>query len=301
MDSSLFFRLIEEKDIEYRKNECMAEHTTFKIGGNADLFLMPETAEEISYIIKKSEETKTPLFAMGKGSNILVSDKGIKGAVLSLERLNFIQREEHRIICGAGASLSAVCVFARDNGLSGLEFAYGIPGSVGGGLFMNAGAYGGEMSDVVKGAYCIDRMGNEIYIDVKDMDLSYRHSIFKGSSLVITKIVFELIKGKYEEINGKMQELLLRRKTKQPLDYPSAGSTFKRPKGNFAGTLIEKNGLKGKTVGGAMVSEKHAGFVINYKNASSQDVLRLIEEIKTAVYEGDGVMLEPEVIFVGRR
>ncbi len=301
MDNSLFVDFLKDEGIDYTVNECMKNHTTFKIGGNADVYVKPETKEEIFKVTEFAEKNSIPLFVLGKGSDLLVSDKGIEGGVISLKKLDGIRREGNKIICGAGGNLSSVCVFARDNDLSGLEFAYGIPGSVGGGLFMNAGAYGGEMKQVVSGAYCIDRNGKEVYFDVTDMDLSYRHSIFSENNLIITEVIFELQNGDKKEISGKMQELLERRKAKQPLEYPSAGSTFKRPEGNFAGTLIEKNGLKGKSVGGAMVSKKHAGFLINYNNATAQDVLKLMDEVKSAVYKGDGIMLEPEVIFVGRR
>ncbi len=301
MNLSDFSELLKSNGIEFRKNESMKEHTTFKIGGCCDIFIMPKTREEIAKVIKWTKEKNIPLFVLGKGSNLLVSDDGIEGAVISLSNLNKIRVDDNRIICGAGVNMSALCITARDNSLSGLEFAYGIPGSVGGGLFMNAGAYGGEMSDVVVGAYCIGKGGTEIYISAEDMELSYRHSVFKENGYVITEIILSLTKGDRSQISSKMTELLNKRKSKQPLEYPSAGSTFKRPEGNFAGTLIEQNGLKGEKVGGAMVSEKHAGFVINYNNASAKDVLGLIDIIKNRVYKNEGIVLEPEVIFVGRR
>ncbi len=301
MDFSSFIKKLEDKKIEYRENEVMSSHTTFKIGGTADAFVLPKDKEELKFTLNNAKNFGVPIFILGKGSNLLVSDKGIEGAVVSLSMLDGIKAEDNIITCGAGANLSAVCTVALKNGLSGLEFAYGIPGSVGGAVYMNAGAYGGEMSAVVIGAYCLDKDNNEIYIEKKDMDLSYRNSIFKNNGFVITEVVLELVKGNETEIKDKMNDLIKRRKEKQPLEYPSAGSTFKRPAGNFAGTLIEKNGLKGTKIGGAMVSKKHAGFIINFDNATSKDVEELIEKVKDTVMKNDGVLLEPEVITVGRR
>lgn len=277
----------------------MKEHTTFKIGGNADLYAEPKSRDELLFLLSCAKGCGIPVFILGKGSNLLVSDKGIEGLVICLLKMNSVSVEGTGMTCECGANLSGACIAAQQNSLSGLEFAYGIPGSVGGALFMNAGAYGGEMKQVVKGAYCLDENLNEIYLENSQMDLSYRHSIFKNN-MIITKVIFELSVGDKEEISAKMQEFLKRRKEKQPLEYPSAGSTFKRPEGNFAGTLIEKNGLKGVRQGGAMVSEKHAGFIINYDNATAKDVAALIEKIKETVYNGDGIALETEVIIVGR-
>lgn len=301
MDFSSFIKKLEDKKIEYRENEVMSGHTTFKIGGTADAFVLPKDKEELKFTLNNAKNFGVPIFILGKGSNLLVSDKGIEGAVVSLSMLDEIKSKDNIITCGAGANLSAVCAVALKNGLSGLEFAYGIPGSVGGAVYMNAGAYGGEMSSVVTGAYCLDKDKNEIYIEKKDMDLSYRNSIFKNNGFVITEVVLELVKGNETEIKDKMNDLIKRRKEKQPLEFPSAGSTFKRPAGNFAGTLIEKNGLKGTKIGGAMVSKKHAGFIINFDNATSKDVEELIEKVKDTVMKNDGVLLEPEVITVGRR
>lgn len=301
MDFSSFIKKLEDKKIEYRKNEMMNSHTTFKIGGTADVFVLPKDKAELKFTLNNAKNLGVPIFILGKGSNLLVSDKGIEGAVVSLSMLNEIKAEDNIITCGAGANLSAVCTVALKNGFSGLEFAYGIPGSVGGAVYMNAGAYGGEMSSVVIGAYCLDKDNNEIYIEKKDMDLSYRNSIFKNNGYVITEVVLELVRGNETEIKDKMNDLIKKRKEKQPLEFPSAGSTFKRPVGNFAGTLIEKNGLKGTKIGGAMVSEKHAGFIINFDNATSSDVQELIEKVKDTVMKNDGVLLEPEVITVGRR
>ena len=295
-----FINFLKTNFIGYSLDEPMRLHTTFKIGGNADVMVIPRNVQELSSVLKKTKELNIPTFILGKGSNLLVSDKGIEGAVISLSMLDEIVVEENQIECFAGAHLSKLCCEALNNNLKGLEFAYGIPGSVGGALYMNAGAYGGEMSQVVKGAYCMDDNGEVCYVPKEKMELGYRSSIFKSNSLIITSVVFTLEKGDGEEIKAKMNELIGRRKEKQPLEFPSAGSTFKRPEGNFAGTLIEQSGLKGLTVGGAQVSQKHAGFVINVGNASCSDVRCLIEKIKEKVYQNSGVLLQTEVITVGR-
>ena len=300
MEHKALFDLLEVTKTEYRKNEPMCEHTSFKIGGKADIFIMPASATTLSKIITLLNSEKIPYFILGKGSNLLVSDKGIEGAVISLSRLDGIEVSGEEITAGAGASLAAVCVAAMKAGLSGLEFAYGIPASVGGAMFMNAGAYGGEMADVVKSAHYIDTDGTLNSIENKDMDLGYRKSIFKKGGKVVTSVTFKFAKGNIEEIRNSMDDFMGRRRSKQPLEYPSAGSTFKRPEGYFAGALIEKNNLKGVTVGGAQVSEKHAGFVINCGNATCEDVKNLMKKVQDTVLQSDGVMLEPEVIFVGR-
>lgn len=290
-----------DNKISLKQNVPMCEHTSFKIGGNADLFVTPQSTEELSAVLECLKNEKIPCFILGKGSNLIVSDKGIEGAVISLQRLDKISVFGDTIIASAGASLAAVCVVAMQNGLSGLEFAYGIPGSVGGAIYMNAGAYGGEMSQVVLSAKGINLCGNIVDIPLSEMQLGYRTSIFKQNGMVVTEITFKLEKGDSAEIQAKMEDYMGRRRDKQPLQYPSAGSTFKRPEGYFAGALIEKNGLKGARVGGAMVSEKHAGFVINYENATAEDVLTLMKNVQQKVFEADGVKLEPEIIFVGRK
>ncbi|MCQ2454745.1 MAG: UDP-N-acetylmuramate dehydrogenase [Clostridia bacterium] len=301
MNLNSFEELLNSKKIEYKKNENMEAHTTFKIGGNADIFVLPKNVEELSFAVKSAKQNDVPVFVIGKGSNILVSDNGIEGAVISLIKFNNISVKGNIIKCGGGLSLYSLCTKALESGLTGLEFAFGIPGSVGGAMFMNAGAYGGEMSQVVKSAYCLDSFGNEIFIEKKDMDLSYRNSIFKQKNLIVSEVVFELKNGDKDKIKETMNDLLSRRKEKQPLEFPSAGSTFKRPLGNFAGALIEKSGLKGYSIGGAKVSEKHAGFLVNSGEATAKDVLLLMEKVKKTVFANDGIMLEPEVIFVGRK
>ena len=283
---------LSELKIEYVKNEPMNRHTTFKI---------IKSVSELKQVISITNKLEVPRFILGKGSNLLVSDSGIEGAVISLQGIDGIEINGDTIVCGAGASLRSVCIAAQKASLSGLEFAYGIPGTVGGALYMNAGAYGGEMSQVVASATAVDADGNEVKLELSDMKLGYRTSVFKNSNLTITSITMKLQKGDCTEIKNAMDDFFSRRRDKQPLEYPSAGSTFKRPEGYFAGALIEQNNLKGVSVGGAQVSEKHAGFVINTGNATCNDVLSLIEKIKDTVKSADGVDLEPEVIFVGRK
>jgi UDP-N-acetylmuramate dehydrogenase len=290
-----------QNKIELKKDEIMKNHTSFKIGGKADYFVNVGTANELKLVLAELKKLEIPYFVIGKGSNLLVSDKGIEGAVISLAGFEEISLCEDTITVGAGVSLARLCTYAFENNLSGLEFAYGIPGGVGGALYMNAGAYGGEMSQVVVSATALTKDGEIKEIDAKDMKLGYRTSIFKTNGDIILTVKCKLEKGNPDKIKAQMDDFLSRRKDKQPLEYPSAGSTFKRPQGHFAGALIEKNNLKGVSVGGAMVSEKHAGFVINYDNATANDVLALMQKIKDIVLEKDGVELEPEVIFVGRK
>lgn len=300
MDFLQFEKACQIKKIEYAKNEPMKNHTTFKIGGPADYLVSVSSKEQLTEVIALAKQCLIPFMILGKGSNVLVSDKGIEGVVITLSGMDEITVNSNEITAGAGASLASVCVKALENSLTGLEFAYGIPGSVGGGLYMNAGAYGGEMSQVTLSAEYVDFDGNIGVIDAKDMLLGYRTSIFKRDNKVITSVKFRLAKGEQSEIKAKMDDFICRRKSKQPLEYPSAGSTFKRPEGHFAGALIEKCGLKGTAVGGAKVSEKHAGFVINSSGATGEDVLNLIKKVQKTVFENENVKLEPEIIFIGR-
>lgn len=300
MNAEALADFLENENIEYRQNEPMRAHTTFKIGGEADIFIIPASPAALIYAVKKCNELEIPYFILGNGSNLLVSDGGIEGAVISLSGINGISSDGEKITCGAGAMLSSVCLKAMSLSLTGLEFAYGIPGTAGGALYMNAGAYGGQMADVIESAECLTATGEIKTLKKKDMQLGYRSSVFKKGGLIIISLTLALKKGDKTEIKAEMDDLLNRRKQKQPLEYPSAGSTFKRPEGYFAGALIEKNGLKGSAVGGAQVSEKHAGFVINRGGATAADVKALIGKIQKKVFENDGVMLEPEVIFTGR-
>lgn len=296
-----FIKSLSDNKIEYVLNEPMLKHTTFKIGGTADAFVTVCNNQQLKTVLYAAKKFSVPYFILGKGSNLLVSDGGIEGAVISLSGMDEIETKGDEIICGAGASLRSVCLAALNAQLTGLEFAYGIPGSVGGALYMNAGAYGGEMSNVVVSATALDSDGREIVLTKDDMKLGYRTSVFKNADLVITQITLKLSRGKAEDIRSAMDDYFNRRRTKQPLEYPSAGSTFKRPVGYFAGALIEKNNLKGACVGGAQVSEKHAGFIINVGGATCDDVLKLVENVKQTVKNNDGVELETEIIFVGRK
>lgn len=291
-------KILSELNVKFKINELMSSHTSFKIGGAAEYFVEPSSAEELSRVLTAAKENNIPLTVIGNGSNLLVSDKGVRGIVLSTLKMNEIKLiDETHIFAAAGASLTAVCLFAKKHSLAGLEFAYGIPGSVGGALYMNAGAYGGEMSQVVESAESIAD-GKIVKRNNCELNLSYRHSVYSGSNEVITGVTFALSKGDISEISDKMETLMNKRKTSQPLDFPSAGSTFKRPEGYYAAALIDECGLKGLSVGGAEVSRKHAGFVINRENATCGDVLALIEKIKAEVKAQKGVTLETEVIYI---
>ena len=293
-------KLCETLNIEYRENENMSRHTSFKIGGSADIYISPETAEQIKEVILLAKKESIPFYVLGNGSNLLVSDEGIKGAAISTLKCNNIRVEEDTIYADAGASLTAVCVAARDAGLTGLEFAFGIPGSIGGALFMNAGAYDGEMSFIVSSAESLTPSGDVVFRTANELKLGYRHSIYRENGEIITGVTLRLKKGEKEKITARMNELMQKRKTSQPLEFPSAGSTFKRPVGGFAAALIDECGLKGRSVGGAEVSTKHAGFVINKGNATAKDVLSLIKIIQNKVEEEKNIKLETEVIFVGK-
>ncbi len=284
--------------IEVLENEPMARHTTFRIGGPARLFFRPHTVEELAAAADECRKRSVPVLALGNGSNLLIADKGYPGAVISLAALKEIRREETGVLCGAGASLKEVCLFARDEGLTGLEFAYGIPGTAGGAVFMNAGAYGGEMRDVVDRSGYLDGAVIGSYSGAEH-DFAYRHSIYAGSGKIVTRVHFALAPGEKERISARMKELMDRRKAKQPLEYPSAGSVFKRPPGHYAGTLIDQCGLKGTRVGGAAVSEKHAGFIVNLGGATCADVIALIRKIQETVKEKTGVSLESEIRVIG--
>ena len=287
-----------ENNVRCLANEPLYKHTTFRIGGNADVFVYANSSETLSRILKILNENTIPFMIIGKGSNLLVNDNGVKGVVVSLEEMKNITLTGDVITAQSGAHLISLCTFAAENSLKGLEFAYGIPASVGGALYMNAGAYGGEMKDVVIGALCITENGETVYINAKDMALAYRSSIFKKENYIILSVDFKLCKGEKDIILKEMNDYFSRRKEKQPLEYGSAGSTFKRPEGYFAGALIEQNGLKGESVGGAQVSEKHAGFIINKNGATCSDVLSLIEKVKQTVLKNNGVELEREVILI---
>lgn len=281
-------------------DESMARHTTFRIGGNADVFVLPASIEELLAVLKLTKRYSVPLTVLGNGSNVLVRDGGIRGAVVSFGKpFSYIEMEGAHIKAGAGAMLGTVSLFAANHALSGLEFAVGIPGSLGGAVFMNAGAYDGEMSQVISEVTAVTPEGEIRRYRTKEMDFSYRHSVFQQNGHIICEIELTLRESKVAAIQEKMAEFTRRRMEKQPLDKPSAGSTFKRPPGFFAGTLIDEAGLKGFTVGGAQVSGKHAGFVINKGGATAADVLSLIEEIQRRIEEKNGIRLTPEIRIIG--
>ncbi len=285
---------------EIKKDVPMKMYSSFKTGGNASLMLSPKDEKSLFEAVKKCKENNIRPFILGNGSNILVSDGGIDNVVIHIgkgfDEISLI--DDTTIRCYAGCSLMKLCRFALENSLSGLEFAYGIPGSVGGAIYMNAGAYGGEMKDVAVSCDYITFDGDKGTYTKDEMQLSYRNSIFNNSDKIIVSVILKLEKGSKTEIENKMNELMGKRKSKQPLEYPSAGSTFKRPEGHFAGQLIEECGLRGKTIGGAQVSEKHCGFIINKNNASSDDIKDLIEFVRDEVLEQKGVYLETEVKFI---
>lgn len=281
---------------EYSTDAVLKNYTSFKIGGKAEIMVFPDTEEKISSIKNKINELSLPSLIIGKGSNMLISDSGFNGVVINTCKFDKIYLiDETTIVCQSGASLSRLCRFALENSLTGLEFAFGIPGTAGGAAYMNAGAYGGEMSDVLISCEHLYSDGSKGSFFSKELDLSYRHSSYSDSELFILSLTLKLSKGNPKEIKAKMGELMSKRKDKQPLEYPSAGSTFKRPEGYFAAALIDECGLKGCSIGGAQISEKHAGFIINKGNATSADVINLIEHCQKTVKELKGVFIEPEV------
>lgn len=285
-----------ENSISVIENEPLSKHTSFKIGGPARYFASVDSVDKLSILIKFLNSSKISYFILGNGSNILMPDNGYNGVVVKLsgefENLNV---SENTIEIGAAATLKKLTLAAKENSFTGLEFAYGIPGSVGGAVYMNAGAYGGEIKDVLSEVSAMDKEGNVKIFSLEESELSYRSSLFQKNNMVILSAKFSLEKGDLKEITDKMNTLLEKRKSKQPLEYPSAGSTFKRPEGYFAAALIEECGLKGECVGGAEVSVKHSGFIINKKGATAKDVLSLIRRVKDVVYEKKGVVLEPEI------
>ncbi len=285
--------------LELRRDEPMARHTTFKVGGPATLMALPGTEEELLVTVRTAlEEGITPLF-VGNGSNLLVDDAGLDALVVkTAPRVSRVEVRENTLRAGAGISLAQLASAAADHGLTGLEFAHGIPGSLGGAVVMNAGAYGGELCQVISQVRALDSRGQVRELAGDACDFSYRHSRFSAGGWLILSATVELAPGDPAAIRGRMEELMARRKAKQPLEYPSAGSTFKRPEGHFAAALIEGCGLKGLTVGGAQVSAKHAGFVINIGSATCRDILDLMDQVRERVFRETGVELEPEVKYV---
>lgn len=284
------------------RDEPMSRHTTFKIGGPADLFITVYSRDAIQKLYRAAHELDVPLLPIGNGSNMLVSDSGIRGGVIALGgELSQIRLSGDgcTVHCGAGATLAGLCVFAREHSLTGLEFAWGIPGAAGGAAFMNAGAYESAMESVLASCTHVTKTGEIGSLSGAKLELGYRHSAYTDNGCTILSLTVRLNRGDREQIAARMDELLGRRKAKQPLEMPSAGSVFKRPQGHFAGALIENCGLKGRSVGGAMVSPKHAGFIVNTGNATCRDVLELIDIIKETVYRQTNVELECEIKTIG--
>ncbi len=298
--TDIIYNLAEILGCDARKDEPLSRHTTFKIGGTADTYVKATSVSKLSTMIKECRESDIDYMIIGNGSNLLASDDGYRGVVIRLDgdfrRISLV--DETTIYCGAGATLAALCKFALNCGLSGLEFAWGIPGTVGGAVFMNAGAYGGEMKDVVYSVNHLTPEGDTGRIEKENLELGYRTSVYRRNKAIITGATIRLKKDNPGDIRARMDDYLGRRSSKQPLDFPSAGSVFKRPEGAYAGALIEQCGLKGHSHGGAQVSEKHAGFIINKQNATANDVKSLIREVQTKVYDETGYSLECELIIL---
>lgn len=287
-------KLIDENII--KEKVSMADVTTFKTGGIADVIVYPSNTQELKTVVEFFHEYKSRYYVLGNGSNLLVSDDGIRKPIICLgHNFSSINVFDNCITASSGALLSAIARKAADESLTGFEFAAGIPGTLGGALMMNAGAYGGEMKDVVEAVSFMDSTGQQYVVSGEEMEFGYRKSALSDTDCIITGATIKLDYGDRATIIEKMNELAAKRREKQPLEYPSAGSTFKRPQGYFAGTLIEGCNLKGTSIGGAQVSEKHAGFIINKGNATTEDVCRLIELVKDTVFKTHGVELEPEV------
>ncbi|MCI7179468.1 MAG: UDP-N-acetylmuramate dehydrogenase [Schaedlerella sp.] len=283
-----------------KKDELMSRHTTFRVGGPADFFVTPEDEEQVRETVSFLKKQKIPYYIIGNGSNLLVGDKGYRGVIIQIyKKMSAIRTENSRIYAQAGALLSKIAAEAASHSLTGFEFASGIPGTLGGAVMMNAGAYGGEMKQVLVNALALTQEGELQVFPVEWMELGYRSSIFSKNGAVVLSAELELNPGDRDEIRSYMDELKMRRVEKQPLEFPSAGSTFKRPEGYFAGKLIQDAGLRGFRVGGAQVSEKHCGFVINRGNAAAADIVSLIEQVADKVESQFGVRLEPEVRMLG--
>ncbi|MEG0457207.1 MAG: UDP-N-acetylmuramate dehydrogenase [Oscillospiraceae bacterium] len=299
-DFSLLKAFLDKNKIDYSENTVLKEYTTFKIGGCTPFLINVKNENEITILVKFLSNNNINFFVLGKGSNLLISDDGIEYPVIKLSNdFSKIIVRNTEIIAFSGASLSTFCKTACENGLSGAEFAFGIPGTVGGAIYMNAGAYDGEISNIIISVKALDKKGNIKEFSKEELNLSYRKSVFQKDEFIILSAKFKFEKSTIENIKTKMDNFLNKRKEKQPLEFPSAGSTFKRPEGTFAGSLIEKCQLKGYSVGGAMISEKHAGFIINYNNATALDVVNLIESVQKEVKNKTGFFLEPEVKLIG--
>lgn len=283
-------------DSNVRCDEPMSSHCTFRVGGTAKYYVIPDEYKKVRDVLRLCVEENIPYYVIGNGSNLLVQDDGFDGVIIEIDSaLAKIEINGNEIVAKAGAKLSKIAVKALNESLTGFEFAHGIPGNLGGAVTMNAGAYGGEMKDVLKWVKVLDNNGEMKTLKAEELELGYRTSIIVKEKMIVLEACIELHEGNRDEIEMHMKELMAKRKEKQPLEYPSAGSTFKRPEGYFAGKLIQDAGLKGYRVGGAMVSEKHSGFVINYDNATATDIINLMKDVRKKVYEEFQVTLEPEV------
>lgn len=279
-----------------KTNEPMSKHCTFRCGGTAEIYVIPGSIDQLVNVVMLCRKENYPYMVIGNGSNILVRDEGYKGAIIEVNsRISEIDIIGEEIVADAGAKLSSIAIAAMENDLAGFEFAHGIPGNVGGAVVMNAGAYGGEMKDVVVSVKVLDKEGNVRILEADELEMGYRTSVIAKEKMIVLQMRIKLLLGNMDEIGMIMGMFMQKRRAKQPLEYPSAGSTFKRPEGYFAGKLIEDAGLRGYRRGGAMVSEKHCGFVINYDNATASDIIRLMEDVQKKVKEKFEVTLEPEV------
>jgi len=296
----LFNKLNKIADLIIKQNVPLKKYTTFKVGGPALYFLIPETENSLLQLVEIIQNTNLPHFVLGKGSNIIVGDKGYNGIIIYTGHLDEINVKNNNIIAQSGVTLKNIAETAQKNSLTGIEFASGIPGSLGGAIFMNAGAYGSEMSDIIQEVSALKKNSGKLILKKEDLNLSYRNSIFQSKEYIITTASLALSKGNQNKIKEKMQKLNQKRKNNQPLEYPSAGSSFKRPKGYYTGPLIERANLKGYQIGGAQVSKKHAGFIINKDEATAKDIVRLIRKIQKEVYKTSGVKLKPEPKFLGK-
>lgn len=298
--TNLLFDSAIEMGCKAYKNEMLCNHISFKVGGPCPLLIEPKNEKQLTEALKLIKETDTPYIILGNGTNVLVLDEGLDKVVVKIgdEMTSLSLEGEDVICCSAGTKVVTLCKFALENSLSGLEFAYGIPGTCGGAVFMNAGAYGGEVKDVISEITYLTPQLELKTMPAEEARLSYRHSVFKENGCIVVSAKFKMKKAPQEEIKAAMNDFLSRRKDKQPLEYPSAGSTFKRPEGYFAGALIEQIGFKGKALGGAQISDKHAGFLINKSNATAKDILDLIKLTQETVKKETGVTLEPEVIIL---
>jgi UDP-N-acetylmuramate dehydrogenase len=295
------FGTLSERIKDVRRDECMAAHTSFKVGGPADIMVLPSSADEVRHVLNTARQLAVPLFVMGRGTNLLVTSKGIRGIVMKLaDNFSGVEFDGTCVTAKSGTPLAVLVREAMERSLGGAEFLGGIPGTLGGAVCMNAGAYGGEIGDFVEEVY-IATWAGEVTLSQCEMNFGYRHSILSHTPLIVTGARLKLASCCRDDSKEKLCSLNEKRRAKQPLEYPSAGSTFKRPEGGYAGTMIEQAGLKGVCVGGAAVSEKHAGFVINAGGATPEDIISLIEKVQQRVFEHCGVKLEPEVKIVGER